>query len=283
MAIPSTIKRLFPQPTLQLSVLIWTNVAVSVVLWLSAGAGLLSGRSTSALAEILTLPPRPDDFLDQPWSALTYMFTQTGFFHLLFNILWLYFFGMIISPGIKARHITLLYMAGGLAGAALFLAFPGVNYLTHTHLAGASAAVMAIITASACIMPTGKVNLFLFGQVKIIWIALAALALTLFGGGGASLSLQAHIGGILAGLLYGGISALRSPGFAEWRRKRRMKRNAAKVFSNIDIGDRSIEAGHKRASNRERLDELLDKIRISGYESLSKDERAELEILSRNV
>lgn len=265
------------------------------MLWIYGGISSFNGTPVDTIINRLILPGDRSAFLDFPWTILTYMFTQISPLHLLGNILWLYWFGMLFCHLISKRGVITTYLIGGITGGLLYIATAPAYYSTLPPLAGASAAVLAIITAVAGCRPTTRLNLFIFGDVKLIWIAVIALALTFLGGaGGMESALWAHFGGAGAGILISIYFRLNETGwnrssvekFRKNLHRLRLKRKSGrikKVFIDASPTDRSIESSRGRAYNKERLDQLLDKIRISGYESLSAAEREELELLSRNI
>ena len=135
------------------------------------------------------------------------MFAQYDLLHIVFNMLWLYWFGTMFRMVCTSRQLFVLYIYGGLAGAVLFLA--GYNTLPLFHgnhygsLIGSSAAVIAIVTAVAILMPHFKMHMLFIGAVSVKWIALATIVLVLIGVTGSNAGGEiAHLGGILTGLLF---------------------------------------------------------------------------------
>ena len=254
------------------------------MLWVAAGATALHLADVTRLFDVLTLPASWDSALRQPWSLLTYMVTQISPLHLLFNMLWLYWFGMLLEDCTRRGAILALFIAGGLCGALLFLlsADPWEG-----NLAGASAASLALVTAAACRMPSRRIPLLLFGNVRLVWIAVIPLAQTFPGGGGAmAAGFTAHLGGAIAGCVYGVYPLILTPikeKLEDMRRRRRMNPKALKDIHVVMPGSRSVFDSKARAENRARLDTLLDKIRLTGYDSLTSAERRELEVLSQNI
>ena len=147
-----------------------------------------------------------------PWTLLTYMFTHFDFLHIIFNMLWLYWFGGLFLNFFSERQLGGLYVIGGLAGALLYIVsynfFPYFsNVAAHSTLMGASASVMAIVFAVSFYKKDMEISLLLIGRIKLIYLALFTLgidllAITSDNAGGHI----AHIGGALAGILYAGIS-----------------------------------------------------------------------------
>lgn len=203
-------------------------------------------------ASLLTLPSSPADIASHPWSATTYMFTHVNFIHLTVNMLWLLGFGAIIKG--DGRYTATAYIAGGIAGAAAFIAYSCFTGMAPVALAGASASVISVVLTAAILSPGRKIRLLLLGDISIKWIAPVAL-LTLFAGFPAfSAATAAHLAGASAGI-FSGI----------------MLRRREKAYSR-----KAMEKA--RAVTRRR--KLLDKAGISGFAALSEAERRELFDLS---
>lgn len=271
--------------SVSLAWLITVNIAVSLVLW----TGMLISHGDSGMAAWLALPGSWDGFVSRSWTLLTYMVTQTGFLHLVFNLLWLCFFGRIAAMMTTDCNILSMYVGGGIAGGIAFL-LGDLLMEGSTPLLGASASVMTLIAATAVYQPRMRLNLWLFGRVDLVWIAVISIALTYLGAGGGNSGGQlAHTGGLLFGLWCGwrmkqqkdpnpAITGLLSA-VSGWRDRRR-----ADKISKRRRADAELMTGIRgRLADRERLDELLDKIRTSGYTSLTRSERSELNALSNRL
>ncbi len=152
MSIPQEIKDSFRYGSI-LTKLIYVNIAVFLLfkfiqLFMVLGTG--SGEGIHSWLYFFSVPSDPVQLLKQPWSAFTYMFLHFDFLHLLFNSLYLYWFGKLFLHFIDSRWMLRLYFMGGLAGAVLYIiAFnliPGFFAFSKSSiLLGASAAVMAIL------------------------------------------------------------------------------------------------------------------------------------------
>ena len=213
-----------------------------------------------------------------PWTVLTYMFAQYDVLHILFNMLWLYWFGTIMLYRCTPAQMLTLYLYGGLGGALLFLAAYNLLPLfagSTGMLIGSSASVMAIVTATAILMPDFGMRLLFIGDVKLKWIALATVALVLLGVSGANAGGEiAHVGGIIVGCVFG---MMLKRGTDITRPVRRLfdRRPARRPGPRPapTIGD----------DDRRDLDAILDKIKRSGYSALTPDERRRLFEVSRNI
>ena len=191
------------------------------------------------------------------WTVLTYMFAHLDLLQLLFNMLWLYWFGDLFMTLGTERQMLFLYVAGGIVGALAYLLLATVG-VAHGLLLGASASILAIVVGVAWRMPNFSVNLLLLGSVAIKWIALVLVLLSVISLSGENFGGNvAHLGGALTGAIYGII--MRHGGFSIRHVKREPK------------------------SDSERMDTLLTKVRRSGYASLTSGERRDLIELSKKI
>ncbi|MDE5773716.1 MAG: rhomboid family intramembrane serine protease [Muribaculaceae bacterium] len=283
MATTSIIK--FIRPSRAIGSLIGVNVIISVMIWIADALGIGSDVPGHSMADMLTLPPSWSGLGQHPWTLVTYMFTQVSVLHLIFNMLWLYCFGVYLERILSTIRIWGIYMAGGVCGGLLYILTRTEVYTSTPHLVGASASVIAVITVAACRLSTLRVRLILLGEVRLLWVAIGALIICFAEGGFRNPSIPAHAGGLIAGVIYG----LSDRAWSErWRhlmhrvRLRLYSSRRREMFTG-NPADRSISASRGRAENRARLDQLLDKIRVSGYASLSREEKDELNLLSRNL
>lgn len=253
-----------------------------VAVWLAAMLSTLLGRwlhFADFFTLWLTLPSQFDVFLTRPWTLVTYMAVHFDFLHMLFNVLWLYWFGNILLITLADRHLAYYFIGGGVAGGVFFLVWsalgPGGGWLC-----GASAAVIAVMCGAAFRLPDHEINLFLIGSVRLKWVALICCVLTFLGGGG---NQAAHVGGLAWGLA---TALMIRNGFDPASRLSDLFR---KHGGSGKSGDRRrspgkmIDALQQHRNDTERLDQLIDKIRISGYGSLSARERKELNELSKRL
>ena len=272
--------------------LILINVAVFVIVnIISLPFILFLKENPIDLVSWLSLYASPKNLLYHPWGIITYMFLHEGFFHILFNMLFLYWFGQIVQDMIGKPKILPIYIFGGIAGGLLFiLAYNFLplfgNVVASASCIGASAGVMAIVFAAATIAPDHQIGLMFLGPVKIKWIALVYLILDLIGiqNGNAGGHI-AHLGGALFGFVY--IRQLQNgndfakPFYAVidffknlFKKKSKLKveykneKEYASTFSN-----KQNTANKKETNKQEKLDAILDKINRSSYDSLSKEEK----------
>jgi membrane associated rhomboid family serine protease len=209
------------------------------------------------------------------WQPVTYMFLHDtrNLYHILFNLLALWFFGREVEYFIGPKYFTRLYFCGGLAGAALWLAF---NLYSSAYVLGASAAVLACVIAFATLFPDREVTLLLFFVLPVSlrakYLAIGAVLITvalLFNGGGHVAHL-AHLGGAALGYIY--IKQLgygATPRWLWWfqsvgEKLRPRRRPQPRVVSDEEYME-------------EEVDPILDKIAREGMQSLTRHERKILE------
>ena len=239
----------------------------------------------------LELPSNLSVFITRPWTLFTYFLLHEDPFHILFNLLVMYWFGQIIGDMIGSKRITALYVMGGVAGGLLYLLVYNLlpyfsSQVSSSVLLGASAGVYAIVTAAATLVPDYTMFLLFFGQVRIKYIALfyliVSVAQTTSTNAGGNI---AHLGGALIGFLF--IKQLKRGndigkpvnsilGYIEnlFTREKKMKVS----FKNPNK-TRTKTSG---APTQEEIDQILDKISQNGYESLNKEEKQKLFQASQN-
>ena len=257
-----------------LNLLIALNVAVFLFIKILQVFEVLFGQVdliSGWLMRQLILPAATEDLMYKPWTILTYMFMHTGFFHILFNMLWLFWLGRIFLDFLNNRQFVFTYITGGLCGAVLFLLLYALHPLFNisasgTALLGASASVGAIIVATATLVPDFSIRMLLLGNVKLKYLALAFIIISLLGISGDNAGGNfAHLGGAALGFVY--IRNLNKG--RDWSKAflKKARSPKFKVHKNEKIKYNDM------APDQEYIDAILDKISQSGYKSLSKKEK----------
>lgn len=228
------------------------------------------------LLTLLELPSDTTTFMFQPWTILTYSFLHTGFFHILFNMLALHWFGHFAEEHFSSRQIIVIYLLGAIAGGILFiLAFNTLPYFqTHfhtTYLLGASASVLAIVTATAFAKPSYKLRFFLLGECSLKWFAVIMVIISFLGVTGSNAGGDiAHLGGAAIGILYAYIHKLIS-------QHRNIFTRNAKNHKATKMADFHFQRGTRDPKTHDDdVDQILDKIKRTGYASLTDDEKQRL-------
>jgi membrane associated rhomboid family serine protease len=231
--------------------------------------------------------------LKKPWGIFTYMFAHLNIFHIFFNLLNLYWFGNLFRSFLGNRRVLPLYLLGGIVGAAVYILC--FNLLlpagTDTTMLGASASVMALLVACATLMPDYSIGLLFIGSIKLKWLALAVIALDLIAIPQGNLGgILAHLGGALLGFAYvkalqGGTDlcqplirlfellsgARNTVGKKPTSRSFKPKKSPLKVVRKAPDENKQLK-----------LDQLLDKINEKGLGSLSAEEKAWLDKMSKD-
>jgi len=278
---------------INLAIFLAVNIAY-VFYALFSAAGVSSGDMRSSFMQqwitYLMVPASIDKLILKPWTLVTYMFLHFNFLHILFNILWLYVFGRIFLQYLTEKQLLSTYFLGGLAGAFLFIlsynVFPGLrSALDVTEMLGASAGVMAVAMAISFYAPNYAMYLPFIGSVKLKYIAIFfiitdILQVASYNAGGHI----AHLGGVVYAYFF--VLQLRrgkdmGHGFSKLMdnivtmfsgRKRRMKVSHKKSAR----GMTDMEYSRSKAQMQEEIDQILDKIAKSGYDSLTKKEKETL-------
>ncbi len=229
------------------------------------------------------------DFLKQPWTIITYAFAHSlqDIFHILFNMLFLYWFGKLFVEYLGSDKLVALYLLGALVAAGFYLLiYNTVPFFKaqsdFSGMVGASGAIFAIMVAVATLLPDYTFILLFLGPVKIKYIAGFYILLSFLGTTGANAGGNlAHLGGALMGFVYikqlqagvnwGGWITI----VLDWIKNLFKPQVKVKVTYRKTESSKSKASGASKASQEE-IDAILDKISDRGYESLSKDEKEKL-------
>ncbi|WP_462254341.1 rhomboid family intramembrane serine protease [Ekhidna sp.] len=241
----------------------------------------------------LQLPAEIGTFLLQPWSIVTYFFTHYDFFHILFNMLFLFWFGRIIQEFLNSKRVIALYVLGGLAGGLLYMFMYNfipfyADRVVGSMMLGASAGVFAIVVGAAVFTPNYTFFMIFLGPVKIKYIAIFYVFMSFIGSTGANAGGEiAHLGGAFIGWLY--ITQLnKGTDIGSWIISfisfiKSMFKPQPKIKVTHRSGNRRPSKKTTRSKSNEssntpqaEIDAILDKISEKGYESLSKDEKQKL-------
>jgi len=232
----------------------------------------------------------PLHVITHPWTFITTNFIHEGFGHIFWNMLLFYWFGKIVGDLIGDRKILPLYLLSGIAGCLAYVLLMFTDYFGQgqvTPALGASASVMGVILAAAVTSPHYSMNLILLGPVKLMYVAGALLLIDIFAlspGAGGSI---AHIGGALFGAFF--INQMRRG--RDWSEPVNNLIDKVQNFgaSLRNDNDQPIKPKRKKKSNneplsfshQERVDQILDKIKQTGYDSLTSEEKEFLFLASK--
>ena len=284
-SILNNLKQEFKQGT-TLNKLIYLNVGIFLLFSILGVFSFMFQFDLNPILNKLYLPAENSKLLSQPWTFITYMFFHNDFLHLLFNMIWLHFGGKIFLQYLNPKQLLSTYIFGGISGGLLFIIsynyLPALTIYTQSAQAlGASAAVLAIVVAIATYTPNYSVRFPFIGIVKLKHIAIFCVVLDVLsipkGNAGGHIT---HLGGALFGYFY--IKQLQkgndySIGFTKLMNSLTALFKPKSKFKTIHKRPKTDQQFNTEKSEKQKaVDLVLEKISKSGYESLSKEEKATL-------
>ena len=293
MGILDDIKRSFNKGN-SLTQLIYINIGAFIVISFAAIIGFLLTNPLidETVLKFLAVPASLQELVIKPWTIITYMFLHKDVWHILFNMLWLYWFGKIFLQMLDQRKLVAVYLIGGICGAILYIVsfniFPAFKEIVNESVAiGASASVLAVVVAIAAYTPDYSINLLLFGRVKIKYMALAIFVLTSFMDFSVNSGVKlAHIGGAVFGYVYAmkliqgrdlgkGVNKIIDFFATIFKPRKKLKVTYKKPVNDY-------EYNNIKADRQAKINAILDKISKGGYDSLTREEKDALFRESQN-
>jgi len=289
----------FNKPNNTLVQLILVNVVVFLVLLLTK-VSLTMAQNMDVyylIREQLLIPGTIGAFLHKPWTLFTYFFTHDEIFHILYNMLFLYWFGRLIDEYLGNRRLIGLYIMGGLAGGLLYLAMYSLvpyfqSQADNARMLGASAAAFSVAVGAATLLPNYTFHLLFFGPVRIKYIVFFFIILSVAQSAGMNAGGNlAHVGGAIMGFVYvkllqngtdlgrpiywiaDGWSNLFKPKPAVKVSYRQRSNASTQVSPYTSTGGTPSSIS---TPDQDEVDTILDKISRSGYESLTREEKQKL-------
>jgi len=274
--------------------LLYANVAIFLIIQVLSLLGRLMKFDSVAVEfakNWLAVPASLGSLIFKPWTVFTYMFLHLDFWHILFNMLWLYFLGQLFVQFLGERKLWTVYVAGGVAGALLYIIFFNIfplfaDSIPYSKALGASASVMAVIIAIGTYAPNFSIRLLILGSVKLKYVAMFWVVFDFFNIASSNAGGHiAHLGGAALGFFFArewkkgkditlwverSWSVIKAIFIGNGKSKRKMKVKYSKA------GKRSGTAPSSDYSSKEdqqKVDDILDKISKSGYDSLTKAEK----------
>lgn len=266
-----------------LTQLIVINVAVFLIVRLGA---FFLAMSPGGFSNWFVLSDDLKTLLFRPWTLITYGFLHFGVMHILFNMLWLYWFGRIVLNLFPGRRFLTVYLLGALSGGLLFVLsynfFP-VFQNSRGYLIGASGAVTAVMIFIATYTPNTELRIFRW-NIKLWHIAVVLFILDLMRipSSGNAGGLLAHVGGGIFGFVYAA-QLLKGNDIGKWFEsfmdwianffKPKAKKPFKKVYRNQKTTRTESKTNLSKSEKQKKIDSILDKISQSGYDSLTKEEK----------
>jgi len=265
--------------------LIYINLCVYLLVFIANTFGFLFNIEKNVLVSWFALPASIDAFLIKPWTIITYGFLHTGFFHILSNLIGLFFIGNLFKEYFTTKQVIQFYVFGTLFGGILFLSsynfFPAFASQKHNNiLMGASAGVYAILIGIATYLPNYQFKIPLIGYIKlwhiaVLWVLLDIIQIPVNNAGGH----LSHLGGALFGFLYVYSASNKTITFNNPFKNlfKTKKKSPLKTVYNSGkkhtTESKKTRAGSFKTKNQQEVDTILDKISKSGYDTLTQEEK----------
>ena len=259
--------------------LLFINIGLFLIIRFTDVAFTLFNVREWSFLPWLQLPSSPNEFLLCPWTLFTYMFTHFDVWHILFNML-LLSFGRIFVDFFTPRRLGAVYLLGGIAGGLLYMLVYNVapyfaGQAEGSMLMGASASVMAIVFAVAFYRKDFEIGLLFIGRIKLIYVAMGVMLIDILSIASPNAGGHiAHIGGALLGAFFA-VRLNAGSDFTVWI-SRLLDRiaNIGKRKPKLRVTHNAQNIRPPRPEPTADLDIILDKIKQSGYSSLSSKEKS---------
>jgi membrane associated rhomboid family serine protease len=266
--------------------LIYINIGAFILAILIGSFSKLGGSESTFIGEWFALSSSLDIFITRPWTLVTYGFLHGGFLHILFNCLFLFFFGRMFLDYFSPKQLLNFYILGTVFGGIMFMLAYNVFPLfenTIGTVVGASAAVSAIVIGIATYIPNYQINLRFIGYVKLWHIAAIYILMDLASlAGGNAGGHFAHLGGALFGYFYvqqasnqkkSYSSSSSSSGSIFDLFKKKKQKPLKTVHRSKTRTTAKTAVKNNKSETQQKIDAILDKISKSGYDTLSKEEK----------
>ena len=270
--------------------LIGLNVLFFILFYLAKTVAFLFQWPSDFLLEWFVFPKEPGEYIFKPWSIITYSFLHSGIWHILSNMLILYYAGIYFLTYFSAKKLLNFYFLGVITGALIYMLsynlFPAFQSTGRSYLLGASAGVMAVLVGIATHVPHLRIRLLFLGSIKFWYIAaflvlLDIIQIPISNSGGH----LAHLGGAMFGYFYAkqlgkgndigsGFEKLIAGFLSLFETQKKTKSTMRTVYKKT--GNSSVTPSATKISKTEKqqkIDTILDKISKSGYDSLTKQEK----------
>ena len=274
MSTPNNLKQRFERGNI-VEKLIYINILLFVLTLLMSIFQSLYKNDNNWIIQWFSLEADINSLFTKPWTMITYGFLHADFIHVLFNLIALYFIGNLFIDYFTQKQLLTFYILGTFFGGVIYLFsqnyFPLFEGKTSV-LVGASAGISAIFIGIATYMPNYELKIRFIGFVKLwylaaIWVGLDVLGLA----GGNTGGHFAHLGGGLFGFLFVSKASKKEIG---------VFKNIAAIFfkknnplKTVHKSTNTKKETTKSDFTQKQIDEILDKISKSGYDTLTKSEK----------
>lgn len=276
--------------------IIYINIGVFLfLLILNVFAALMKFGNFIDLTSYLELSSSPFTLLRKPWTLITYMFVHLSIGHIFWNMILYFFAGRIFEDILGKKAALKTYLIGGSVAGLLHIItyniFPLYRDLPESPVIGASGAVMAIFVGLATYTPNYEAYFFGVLKIKLKYLAIGFVILDILGvaNTGDRVAHFAHIGGAVWGFLYAS-NIKKGKDISNWItvplnafigifKKKKIKI----VYKSTKKKQQPKTTSSDTKIRQEKVDAILDKIKASGYDSLTKDEKDYLFNASKNI
>lgn len=277
--------------------LIGVNIAVFLlinIVIIFTSLFVSKGQANPALPiinDIFSLHSDWHGLITHPWGIITSIFAHYTFWHIAFNLIFLYFIARFFLMYFSNQRMLYTYILGGIAGGILqvvaYNIFPALQG-DSVFIIGASGAINAIFMAAAFYRPMAEVHLFGIVRVKMIYIAMGFILLDLLQMGSGHVAHFAHLGGAAFGFLsiykmdsrnniisiaqrFVKSMKLLFKGEKKWKMK--VKQGGGRKSAKDTKSQTDEEYNLYKKKKQKEIDAILEKISKSGYDSLTKKEK----------
>lgn len=297
MDIKSFFKASMLNKLLGINIAVYLLISIAGIFTFLFGLDVVTEQARISAAEYycndyLAVPAALDRLVWRFWTPIVYMFVHFDFWHIVGNMLWLYFMGQMFLMVFDNKQLVGTYILGGLSGALLYVLsynlFPAFRLaLPLATCVGASAAVTAIVIAICVMRPNMEIRIFGIIPMSLKWLGIIYIGFDLLQITGSNAGGHiAHLGGAIFGALFAW-RYLQGKDITKWfnnlidwfvtilpSSSKSGDKKKMRVVYNENVRDMSdSDFNRMKAENQKRMDEILDKISQSGYQSLTKDEK----------
>ncbi|MEQ6122836.1 rhomboid family intramembrane serine protease [Pseudotenacibaculum sp. MALMAid0570] len=257
--------------------LIYINIAVFILTLIIGSFSGLFNSKPDFIVNWFALSSSLDTWITRPWTIITYGFFHDGFLHILFNCLWLYIFGRLFSDYFTPKQLLTFYLLGTVFGGIAYMLsynfFPVFEGKLGA-MVGASAGVSAIVIGIATYIPNYQLRFRFIGYIKVwhlagFFILMDLIQLAGSNGGGHF----SHLGGALFGFFY--VSQASNKKLNIFGSLSNLFKRKQKPLRTVHKSKRrpAPQPKHVKPDKQQKIDDILDKISKSGYDTLSKEEK----------
>lgn len=249
--------------------LILLNVVLFVIVYLLTKFGQFSYFQIN---EWIGLPQNLKQFIQRPWTIITYAFFHASFQHLFWNMIFLFFTGRIFFNLFNKKQFFRVYLFGIIGGGISFLSIKPIvpSFYDGSILLGASGAIMSLLLFVCALVPNYTLHLLVSVRVKLWVVAVLLILFDLVQISSNPGGKIVHLGGAAIGYFIGFLA--QQPRYKKRKHKDNLtKNNSAKNTPKPPISKTGLSEEQKIKQHK--INIILEKISASGYASLTNEEK----------